>query len=122
MKTIDTYPIGTEVWYFDPSLEGDCPIKKSIVLGSFINKQEGELFYFLISKQVEGYAVYDTEQEARTMRDVFFLYREKLIKANEENRERFNEMRKGSVFEDFKIDNLPEETKDAESESAANDE
>lgn len=122
MKTIDTYPIGTEVWYFDPSLEGDCPIKKSVVLGSFINKQEGELFYFLLSKQVEGYAVYDTEQEARTMRDVFFLYREKLIKANEENRERFNELRKGSVFEDYKIDNLPEETKDAESESAANDE
>lgn len=122
MKTIDTYPIGTEVWYFDPSLQGECKIKKSVVLGSFINKQEGELFYFLLNGQIEGYAVWDSEQKAREMRDVFFLYRDELIKANEENKVRFNKVRDGSVFEDYAIDNLPEEEDcDDESARSAND-
>jgi hypothetical protein len=122
MKTVDTYPIGTEVWYFDPSLQGECPIIKSIVMGSFMNKQEGELFYFLLGGQIEGYAVWDSEQKAREMRDVFFLYRDELIKANEENKVRFNKMRDGHVFEEYQIDNLPQEEKcDGEPVHSAND-
>lgn len=109
MKTIDTYPIGTEVWYFDPSLEGDCPIKKSVVLGSFLHKNEGQLFYYLLDKQMEAYAVWDSEQRAREMRDVFMLYREELLKANAENRERFDKVRAGTVFSEYNVDNLPTE-------------
>ena len=122
MKTIETYPIGTEVWYFDPSLQGECPIIKSVVMGSFMNKQEGELFYFLLNGQIEGYAVWDSEEKAREMRDVFFLYRDELIKANEENKVRFNKMRDGHVFEEYQIDNLPQEEKcDGEPVHSAND-
>lgn len=122
MKIVEAYPIGTEVWYFDPSLQGECPIKKSVVLGAFLNKQEGELFYFLLSKQIEGYAVWDSEEKAREMRDVFFLYRDELIKANEENKVRFNKVREGSVFADYAIDNLPEEEDcDDEPKYSAND-
>ena len=109
MKIVNTYPIGTEVYYFDPMLEGDCPIKKSVVLGSFLHKNEGELFYFLLGKQIEGYAVYDTEQEAKEMRDVFMLYRKELLKANEENKARFAKVREGKVFEEFDINHLPSE-------------
>ena len=122
MKTIETYPIGTEVWYFDPSLQGECPIIKSVVMGSFMNKQEGELFYFLLNGQIEGYAVWDSEEKAREMRDVFFLYRDELIKANEENKVRFNKMRDGHVFEEYQIDILPQEEKcDGEPVHSAND-
>lgn len=106
MKIVDTYPIGTIVWYFEPELGGECDVKKSVVLGSFINKQEGELFYFLLDKQVQGYAVWDSEQKAREMRDVFMLYREQLLKANEENSERYKKMRKDSLFKDYEINEL----------------
>lgn len=109
MKIVNTYPIGTEVYYFDPMLEGDCEIKKNIVLGSFVHKSEGELFYFLLGKQVEGYAVYDNEQEAKEMRDIFMLYRKELLKANEENKKRFAKVRNGKVFEEFDINHLPNE-------------
>lgn len=128
MKTVETYPIGTEVYYFDPMIEGNCEIKKSVVLGSFVHKTEGELFYFLLGKQVEGYAVWDTEQKAKEMRDVFMLYREELLKANAENRERFAKVREGKVFEEFDVNHLPSEDdlnkggEYAEPESAANDE
>lgn len=127
MKIIETYPIGTEVYYFDPMIEGDCEIKKSVVLGSFVHKSEGELFYFLLGKQVEGYAVWDTEQKAKEMRDIFMLYREELLKANEENKKRFANVRNGKVFEEFDINHLPSEDdlnkgdSDDESAHSAND-
>lgn len=128
---IHTKPIGTEVWFFDPDLTSECPVQKSLVLGSFIHKTEGEVFYFLLEKQIPSYAVYETEDEARKMRDVFMLYREELLKANEENKKRFDELRKGNLFPTFTVDNLEEvkeqmykETygdKDDESARSAND-
>jgi hypothetical protein len=75
-----------------------------------------------LNGQIEGYAVWDSEEKAREMRDVFFLYRDELIKANEENKVRFNKVRDGSVFADYAIDNLPEEEDcDDESARSAND-
>ncbi len=106
MKQIDVYPIGTEVWYFDPVLEGDCEIKSSIVLGSFVHKSEGSLFYFLLDKQVEGYAVSNTEDGAIEQRNKFLEYRERLLQASAENKVRFNELRKGTVFPEYSIENL----------------
>lgn len=128
---IHTMPIGTEVWFFDPNLTSECPVQKSMVLGSFVHKTEGEIFYFLLEKQIPSYAVYETEQRAKEMRDVFMLYREELLKANEENKKRFDELRKGTLFPTFTVDNLEEvkhqmykETygdQDAESTRSAND-
>lgn len=109
MKQIDVYPIGTEVWYFDPVLEGDCEIRKSIILGSFVHKSEGSLFYFLLDKQVDGYAVSDTEEGIQILRRAFLNYREKLIEANNENKKRYNIIREGTLFEEYKVDNLPTE-------------
>ena len=105
---IHTMPIGTEVWFFDPDLTSECPVQKSMVLGSFVHKTEGEIFYFLLDKQIPSYAVYETEQRAKEMRDVFMLYREELLKANEENKKRFDELRKGTLFPTFTTDNLEE--------------
>lgn len=107
MKQVNVYPIGTEVWYFDPILEGDCEIKQSIILGSFVHKSEGSLFYFLLDKQVEGYAVRDNEADAIKQRDDFLAYREQLLQANAENKVRFNELRKGTIFPEYSVDNLP---------------
>lgn len=109
MKIIEAYPIGTEVWFFDPVLDGEMPIKKSVVLGSFVHKTEGELFYFLLGKQIEGFAVYDNEADAMQMRDVFYLYRDKLLEANKENKIRFDKVREGCIFDEYKVDNLPTE-------------
>lgn len=126
-RYVETYPIGTEVWYFDPELEGDCPIKKSMVLGSFLHKNEGELFYFLLDKQVQGYAVWDNELEAKQMRDVFILYRAELLKANEENSKRYKDLRCSSIYDEYNINRLAgiqpkiDGDEDAESESSAND-
>lgn len=109
MQIIKTLPIGTEVYYFDPVLDGECEIKKSIILGSFVHKSEGSLFYFLLDKQVEGYAVSDTEDGIQILRRAFLNYREKLIEANNENKKRYNIIREGTLFEEYKVDNLPTE-------------
>lgn len=116
MKIIKTFPIGTEVWFFDPVLDGDIEIIKSVVLGSYINKNEGELYYDMISNHAPAWCVSDTEEGVQILRRAFLNYREKLIQANMENKSRYNAIREGALFDEYKVDNLPEEEKVEEHE------
>jgi len=126
MKTVETYPIGTEVYFFDPLLEGDVEILKSVVLGSYVNKNEGELYYQMISRPAPAWCVSDTIEGIEILKRAFLNYREKLHEANNENKKRYNSLRGYALFDQFKVDALPEEEKigdeNAEPESAANDE
>jgi hypothetical protein len=116
MKTIKTLPIGTEVWYFDPVLNGDIEIIKSVVLGSYINKNEGELYYNMISNHAPAWCVSDTEEGIQILKRAFLNYREKLHEANAQNKQRYNTIREGTLFEEYEVDNLPEEEKVEEHE------
>ena len=116
MKTIQTLPIGTEVWYFDPVLNGDIEIIKSVVIGCFINKNEGELYYQMISMQAPAWCVSDIEEGIEILKRAFLNYREKLIAANNENKKRYNVIREGALFDEYKVENLPEEEKVEENE------
>ena len=125
MKTIETYPIGTEAYYFDPVLDGDLEIFKSIVLGCYVNKNEGELFYQFTNNHAPAWSVSDTKEGIEILKRAFLYYREKLHIANAANKVRYNDMRKGTVFEEFDVNHLPMEEKigesDDESENSAND-
>lgn len=109
MKTIKTMPIGTDVWYFDPVLDGDIKIIKSVVLGCYINKNEGELYYDMISNHAPAWCVSDTEEGIQILRRAFLNYREKLHEANMQNKARYNAIREGTLFDEYKVGNLPEE-------------
>ena len=126
MKTITNLPIGTEVYYFDPVLDGEIEIFKSIVLGCYVNKNEGELFYQLVNNHAPAWSVSDTLEGIQILKRAFLYYREKLQMANAANKVRYNEMREGTVFEEFDVNHLPMEEKigdeDDESENSANDE
>ena len=125
MKTITALPIGTEVYFFDPLLEGDLEIFKSVVLGSYVNKNEGELYYQMISRPAPAWCVSDTLEGVEILKRAFLHYREKLQTANTENKVRYNELRDGTVFDEYKADGLPTEKKigdnNDESENSAND-
>lgn len=116
MRIIETLPIGTEVWYFNPVLDGDIDIIKGIVMGCFINKNEGELYYQLINMQTPAWCVSDTKEGIEILRRAFLNYREKLIEANKENKKRYNVIREGALFDEYKVDNLPKEEKEEKDE------
>lgn len=125
MTTPDVIPIGSEVYYFEDVLRGETPIIKSMVLGSYVHKNEGELYYYLLNKDVPAYCVSETLEGARQQRDAFLKYREILLKANEETKKEYKKLKVGKLFEEYTVDKLPSEEKmekeDAESTSSAND-
>jgi hypothetical protein len=109
MKTIETYPIGSEVYYFNPTIHGDLEIKKSIVIGCFLHKSKGELYYTLLNEAVEAYAVRLTEKGAEEQRDRFEAVRKELLAQEEIHQERMTELWGEDRHEEFGIDNLPTE-------------
>ena len=109
-------PFGSEVYYFDPVLNGEMPITKSVVIGAFLHKNEGELYYDLISKQVPGYCVFETLEGAKQQRAAFEEYRKILLKANEDTKKELNKLKAGRLFAEYTIDNLPSEEKVEEDE------
>lgn len=125
MKIVKTLPIGTEVYYFDPILNGEIELFKSVVIGCFMNKNEGELYYQMINKQSPAWCVSDTKEGIEILRRAFLNYREKLQMANAANKVRYNELREGCLFEEFDVNNLPMEEKigesNDESTNSAND-
>ena len=109
MKEVNAYPIGSEVWYFNPTLHGDLEIKKSIVIGTFMHKSRGELYYTLLSEAIEGYAVRLTKKGAEEQRDKFDEIRKELLAQEEKHQERMTELWGTDRYEEYGIDNLPTE-------------
>ena len=109
MKEIKTYPIGSEVYYFDPTIKGDLEIKKSIVIGVFVHKSKGELYYTLLDHAVEAYAVRLTKKGAEEQRDLFEFVRKQLLEEEEKHQERMSTLWGGDVYPEFGVDNLTTE-------------
>ena len=111
MRIPEMIPFGSEVYFFDPVLHGDMPIIKSVVIGAFVHKNEGELYYDVISKQVPAYCVFETLEGAKQQRAAFEEYRKILLKANEDTKKELNKLKAGRIFEEYTVDNLPSEEK-----------
>ena len=109
MKEVKAYPIGSEVWYFNPTLHGDLEVKKSIVIGTFMHKSRGELYYTLLKDAVEGYAVRLTQKGAEEQRDRFAEIRKELLEQEEKHQERMTALWGEDRYEEYGIDNLPTE-------------
>lgn len=116
MRTPEMIPFGSEVYFFDPVLHGDMPIIKTVVIGAFIHKNEGELYYDVISKQVPAYCVFETLEGAKQQRAAFEEYRKILLKANETTKKELNKLKAGKLFDEYIVDNLPSEEKVKEDE------
>ena len=112
MQEVKAYPIGTKVWYFSPSWQGDLEVKESIVIGMFLHKSRGELYYNLVKESVEAYAVRDTKEAAEEQMKKFEEIRTKLYAANEEHQKRMDELWGEDVYSDYSIDNLTEGDQD----------
>lgn len=109
-------PFGSEVYYFDPVLQGEMPIIKSMVIGAFVHKGQGELYYDLLSKQVPAYCVFETLEGAKQQRVAFEEYRKILLKANEDTKKELDKLKSGKLFDEYSVDNLPSEEKVEENE------
>lgn len=109
MKEVKTYPIGSEVWYFNPTIHGDLEVKKSIVIGAYLHKSKGELYYTLLNVAVEAYAVRLTKKGAEEQRDKFEEIRKELLKQEDEHQERMSALWGEDRYEEYGIDNLPTE-------------
>ena len=116
MRTPEIIPFGSEAYFFDPVLHGDMPIIKTMVIGAFIHKNEGELYYDVISKQVPAYCVFETLEGAKQQRAAFEEYRKILLKANETTKKELNKLKAGKLFDEYTVDNLPSEEKVKEDE------
>lgn len=116
MRTPEMIPFGSEAYFFDPVLHGDMPIIKTVVIGAFVHKNEGELYYDVISKQVPAYCVFETLEGAKQQRAAFEEYRKILLKANENTKKELNKLKAGKLFEEYTVDNLPSEKKVEEDE------
>ena len=109
MKQIETYPIGSEVYYFNPVIKGDLEIKKSVVIGAFVHKSKGELYYTLLNEAVEAFAVRLTKKGAEEQRDAFEEIRKQLLEEEEKHQERMKALWGEDAHSEFGIDNLPTE-------------
>ena len=106
MKEVKVYPIGTKVFYFSPSWQGELEIKESVVIGCFMHKSKGELHYNLIKESVEAYAVRLTREECEHQLAKFLDLREKLYEANRQHNERLDELWGDDIHPEYSIDNL----------------
>ena len=109
MKEVNTYPIGTKVWYFNPTLHGELDVKESIVIGSYLHKSRGELYYTLLNDAVEGYAVRLTKKGAEEQRDKYEEIRKELLAQEEKHQERMKKLWEADRYEEYSIDQLPTE-------------
>lgn len=101
---VKTYDIGTRVWWFSPMLNESPEVKEGMVLGSFVHRGEGELFYHLTGTHdaQPAYAVCDSEDGIKERVADFEKYRKFLLEANEANHKRFDELREGFLFPEYK--------------------
>lgn len=106
MQEVKAYPIGSKVYYFVPTWQGDLEIKESIVIGMFLHKTRGDLYYQLVNEAVEAYAVRLTKKGAEEQMEKYKEIREKLYAANDEHQKRMDELWGEDVYSDYSIDNL----------------
>lgn len=104
LPLVEHIPIGSAVFYFDPVRTGKLEIKQSYVFGVFMHKSEGELYYFIEEKECPAYAISSTMEECDEKLKAFDEYRTKLVRATEENQERFRALRKEVIVPEYAIE------------------
>ncbi len=90
---MQTYEIGTKVFYFEDKLKGDLPILEGTVYGAFVSKATGDIYYYLDSEQFPAFCVSDTQEGAEALRDSYKAYAEGYMAKVDEQTAKYNEFK-----------------------------
>ena len=107
-EIVKAYAIGTPVFYFDDKMQGELKIKESVIYGSFVHKTDGELFYFLESKESAAYLVSDSEEGIKEKLSKYEEYRTDLMEKTKNQIAKFAEFRKEFLHSDYKQEQTQE--------------
>ncbi|MCQ2075980.1 MAG: hypothetical protein MJZ20_02955 [Bacteroidaceae bacterium] len=78
------FALGQKVFAFPVAAASKAEVKEHIVLGMRINQNTAEVMYNFGVFEVPGYAVAETEEEAKEKLEKFLVYREELTKRVDE--------------------------------------
>lgn len=90
---METYKIGTKVYFFEDKLRGDFKIEESVVYGAFVSRTTGDLYYYLEKEQYPAFCVADTLEKAEAMRDAYKEYAAKYLEQVEIQTAKYNEFK-----------------------------
>lgn len=90
---MDSYKIGTKVFYFEDKLRGDFEIKEDVVYGSFISRATGDLYYFLTHEQYPAFCVADTLDKAEELRAKYKEYAKAYMEQVDAQTAKYNEFK-----------------------------
>lgn len=90
---METYKIGTKVYYFEDKLRGDFEIKEGTVYGSFVSRATGDLYYYLDKEQYPAFCVSDNQEEIELLRNKYKEYAEAYMKQVEVQTEKYNQFK-----------------------------
>ena len=105
---METYKIGTKVFYFEDKLRGDFEIKEGTVFGAFVSRATGDLFYYLDKEQFPAFCVADTMEEIESLRAAYKAYAEDYMKHVEQQTEVYNEFKSKWYIPDLHDNNKGE--------------
>lgn len=105
---METFPIGTKVFYFEDAVRGSREIKESVVYGAFIARKTGDLFYFLKEKQIPAYCVAATREQAEEMVAKFDAYCTDYAANIDKQNAKYTEFKADFCFEEMKDENVEE--------------
>lgn len=90
---METYKIGTKVFYFEDKLRGDFEIKEDTVYGAFVSRATGDLYYYLSHEQYPAFCVADTIEKAEELRAKYKEYAEAYMEQVDTQTAKYNEFK-----------------------------
>lgn len=87
---METYKIGTKVYYFEDKLRGDFEIKEDVVYGAFVSRATGDLYYYLSHEQYPAFCVSDNKDHIEELRSAYKQYAEEYMEQVERQTNKYN--------------------------------
>lgn len=113
MADIKTIPIGSKIFVFNPVRKGDLKMEESVCYGSYLNKNEGELWYYARTESYPAYACAETKEELMEKMLAFDSYRKELAECDQKVQGLYRELRKEYLFPEYSIDEIAKTTENA---------
>lgn len=90
---METYKIGTKVYFFEDKLRGDFEIKEDTVFGAFVSRATGDLYYYLSHEQYPAFCVADTMEKIEALREQYKAYAEAYMEQVDAQTAKYNEFK-----------------------------
>lgn len=80
---VETIKIGTKVYAYDSEAR-EPEVFESVIVGSFINIETGNLYYYLPQSKQPAYAIHESKEEAEASLERFVAFRKKVAALQKE--------------------------------------